>query len=319
MSQEISVSSFLYTLKYKYADYINEIARKEKLGIRHNKYNDDIAKIFLLSSYINILVDYFNIADETDNNFFTESEIIDILQHFNNITGSSISFPTTSISEEEVDPEEPVPSGVLVDKDGNIYTSVIIGTQEWIVENYRTGTYADGTSIPNITDNTEWMNDTVGAWCYYENDPDYELTRGRIYNGHTVLNARGFAYLERDGSQETGWRVPSASDMGTLISYLGGAAVAGGKLKETGIVYWYSDSGATNEVGFTARPSGFRQYYDGTFSSDMTKELVMWESTTVNQSELNRTLIFHNSNDIYPSGTVSRSYGHVTRLVRDLT
>jgi hypothetical protein len=31
----------------------------------------------------------------------------------------------------------------LVDKDGNVYTSIVIGNQEWIVENLRTTTYAD--------------------------------------------------------------------------------------------------------------------------------------------------------------------------------
>jgi uncharacterized protein (TIGR02145 family) len=50
-----------------------------------------------------------------------------------------------------------------------------------------------------------------------------------------------------------------------LTTYLGGEAVAGGKLKETGTNHWVSpNTGATNEMGFTALPGGYRQYY-GTF------------------------------------------------------
>jgi uncharacterized protein (TIGR02145 family) len=39
----------------------------------------------------------------------------------------------------------------LVDKDGNVYTTIVIGNQEWTVENLMTTTYADGTAIPEIT------------------------------------------------------------------------------------------------------------------------------------------------------------------------
>lgn len=49
----------------------------------------------------------------------------------------------------------------LVDLDGNDYTTVVIGNQEWIVENLKVTKYADGSAISNITidgsNNTDWF------------------------------------------------------------------------------------------------------------------------------------------------------------------
>jgi uncharacterized protein (TIGR02145 family) len=43
-----------------------------------------------------------------------------------------------------------------------------------------------------------------------------------------------------------------------MVATLGGSTVAGGKMKETGMVHWgpYANTGASNSVGFTALPSG---------------------------------------------------------------
>jgi uncharacterized protein (TIGR02145 family) len=51
----------------------------------------------------------------------------------------------------------------VTDANGNTYQSVIIGTQEWMTENLRTSKYSDGTTIPNVTGDTEWGNLSTGA------------------------------------------------------------------------------------------------------------------------------------------------------------
>jgi uncharacterized protein (TIGR02145 family) len=62
--------------------------------------------------------------------------------------------------------------------------------------------------------------------------------------------------------------VPTNTTAGwqNLTTYLGGASVAGGKIKETGTLHWTSpNTGATNETGFTALPAGYRDYIDGAY------------------------------------------------------
>ena len=53
----------------------------------------------------------------------------------------------------------------MIDIDGNLYTTVIIGSQEWVSENLNVSKYNDGTIIPEVTDPTAWDNLTTGAWC----------------------------------------------------------------------------------------------------------------------------------------------------------
>ena len=64
----------------------------------------------------------------------------------------------------------------VTDIDGNVYQSVIIGNQEWISKNLRTTKYNDGTTIPNVTDNTEWSNLSTAAWCHVDNDSQMNKT-----------------------------------------------------------------------------------------------------------------------------------------------
>lgn len=60
------------------------------------------------------------------------------------------------------------------DPDGNVYDVIQIGTQFWLAQNWACTQYADGTPIPEITDDTAWINDTSGARCSYNNlEGDY--------------------------------------------------------------------------------------------------------------------------------------------------
>jgi uncharacterized protein (TIGR02145 family) len=152
------------------------------------------------------------------------------------------------------------PSGSITDKDGNVYTSVTIGTQVWMVENLKTTKYTDNINIPLVTDNTAWANLTSSGYCWYNNDAStYKASYGAIYNWYALSTGK---------LCPTGWHVPSDGEWTTLTTFLGGENVAGGKLKEAGTTHWLSpNTNATNETGFTALPGGLRGYSNGIFSS----------------------------------------------------
>lgn len=145
----------------------------------------------------------------------------------------------------------------ITDIDGNLYHIIKIGNQLWMIENLKTTKYRDGTSIPNITDSTQWCNLTTGAYCDYDNIVSNSTTYGRLYNWYAINNTRKLA--------PKGWHVATNSDWITLGFYVGKwgsintISGAGGKLKETGTLHWLSpNTGATNEYGFSALPGGDR-------------------------------------------------------------
>lgn len=144
---------------------------------------------------------------------------------------------------------------------GYSYTSVVLGNgQEWLAENLRTTTYANGDPIPNVTDNTAWTQLTTGAWAHYDNNANYQNPYGKLYNWYAVADPRNVC--------PTNWHVPTDAEWTVLTDYLGGVSVAGGKMKSTGTQYWQApNTGATNERGFSGLPGGLRFDYNGAFSS----------------------------------------------------
>jgi uncharacterized protein (TIGR02145 family) len=196
----------------------------------------------------------------------------------------------------------------VTDINGNVYHIVRIGTQDWMVENLKTNKYRDGTTIPNITDNTEWYQQTAGAYCWNNNDSaTYNSTYGALYNWYTVVDSRNLC--------PTGWHVPTDAEWLTLANFLEGQSVAGGKLKETGTTHWLSpNTDATNLTGFTALPGGFRDTY-GTFVNIGSSGF--WWSTTENDANtVWYPYIFYNYSILYRTFS-DKKLGLSVRCVRD--
>ncbi len=147
--------------------------------------------------------------------------------------------------------------GTVSDFDGNNYKTIVIGTQTWMAQNLSVTHYSNGAAIANVRDNTAWSNLTTGAYCNYNNDVSLNSKFGKLYNFYTVVDPRNVC--------PTGWHVPTDSNWIILVNYLKGGDAAGAYIKEAGELHWADpNTGATNDSGFTALPSGYR-LYDGTF------------------------------------------------------
>jgi uncharacterized protein (TIGR02145 family) len=124
--------------------------------------------------------------------------------------------------------------GTVSDIDGNIYKTVTIGTQTWMAENLKTA----------------HLNDSTRA---YPNWYEYNNIYKEIYGGYYTFKN----IVETGKLCPSGWHIPTKDEFQVMIDYLGGEAIAGGKLKESGTTHWSSpNTGATNESGFTALPGG---------------------------------------------------------------
>jgi uncharacterized protein (TIGR02145 family) len=193
------------------------------------------------------------------------------------------------------------------DIEGNVYTTIKIGNQTWMAKNLKTTKYNDGTPVPLITNGVAWTALSTPGYCWYDNDASsFKPSYGALYNGYAVSTGK---LCPKD------WHVPGDEEWNTLINYLGGESIAGGRLKEPGTSYWVGpNTGATNERGFTALPGGLR-YHDGIFH-DFGFSGYWWSST-----EYSETRAFFRYMD-YEYGNVFRfdnlkKIGFSVRCVKD--
>lgn len=162
----------------------------------------------------------------------------------------------------------------VVDIEGNNYEVVVIGKQVWMQENLRTRTYRNGDTILHTPKKEDWAFLQKGAWCMVENSNTQCEIYGKLYNHFAVSDSRGLC--------PKGWRVPSKEDFTILAQYLGGEAVAGGKLKEVGTSCWQTPNlGASNESGFSGLPGGQRSKI-GNFNN--IGNIGTWWTSTKNQN-----------------------------------
>jgi uncharacterized protein (TIGR02145 family) len=105
-------------------------------------------------------------------------------------------------------------TGTVTDIDGNVYHTVKIGNQIWMVENLKTTKYNDNTAISYVPDSAAWYNlyptgSTIGAYCFYKNISSTKW--GALYNWYAVCTGK----LAPDG-----WHVPTDAEWDTLEYYL---------------------------------------------------------------------------------------------------
>jgi uncharacterized protein (TIGR02145 family) len=195
------------------------------------------------------------------------------------------------------------------DIDGNVYQIITIGKQVWMKEDLKTRRYSNGdsigTTIPATLDITNEPTPKY-QWAYDGNESNMEIY-GRLYTWYAATDNRNIC--------PTGWHVPTDADWSTLTTFLVGEYIAGGKLKETGIIHWKSpNTEATNESGFKALPGGYR-YGNGTFY-DIGGTGNWWSCTEVSANNAWCYTMYNNLRN------VNKHYGKKTnglsvRCVRD--
>jgi len=172
-------------------------------------------------------------------------------------------------------------SNDITDFDGNIYHSVVIGNQEWMVENLSTTHLNDGTDIKLISSDNEWMYSTYPSYCWPSNTVNTDNKHGLLYNYYAVKTGK---------LAPKGWHIPSDEEWKELEMYIGmpkqevdqrfwrgmGMAIYLISLDWPGVPFYH---GECDQYGFSALPAGGRNGFSGSF----TMGAIWWSST---ESEL---------------------------------
>lgn len=191
------------------------------------------------------------------------------------------------------------------DIDGNVYTIVKIGTQEWLDMNLNVTHYRNGDPVTAGLD----VDPGVGGWMNYNNSEANGLIYGKLYNSYAVHDSRGLA--------PAGWRVATKDDFEILIEYLGGNDYAGGKLKQAGLQYWAEPNvDGSDEYGFRALPGGYSG--PGGAGSYLGNYASFWTSTKIGPGtdETFNYWVYYNNATIQRDSDFGRS-GFSVRCVRD--
>jgi uncharacterized protein (TIGR02145 family) len=197
----------------------------------------------------------------------------------------------------------------VTDVDGNVYNTVTIGTQTWMIENLKTTRYRNGdligTTLPATLD--IHLESTPKYQWVYEGNESNVSTYGRLYTWYAVTDTRNICLI--------GWHLPNNIEWTTLTTFLGGENVAGGKLKETGMTHWISpNTGATNETGFSALPGGGRDSYGGFF--DVGRNGGWWSSDDYNTNSAWYFYLYNDYNNVNKPSD-SKSNGYSVRCLKD--
>ncbi len=196
------------------------------------------------------------------------------------------------------------------------YEEVTIGKQVWMTKNLNVDKFRNGDSIPHAKTKADWQIAATGhkpAWCYYEHDSTYGAKYGKLYNWYAVNDPRGLA--------PEGWHIPSINEWVTLFDFLGGAKVAGVKMKSTR--GWDAHDGGsgngTNKSGFSGLPGGYCSHTHGFFGF-VGKNGGWWTSTSYKENTKSaRYVSLYNSGSDAESNSsfYNKGNGYSVRCLRD--
>jgi uncharacterized protein (TIGR02145 family) len=209
----------------------------------------------------------------------------------------------------------------VIDQEGNIYKTIVIGNREWMAENLKTTTYRNGDPIVSGLSATQWAGTTSGAWAHYNGDASLDCPYGKLYNFYACSDARQLC--------PTGWHVPTDGEWSALINLFdpnaqGGinwSNFAGGPLKSTGTIQagtglWNGpNTGATNASGFSALPGGFITIMGASNNSAING--YYWTSSEVNSTTGYARSFYHDPGSVIQTANFGKRSGMSIRCIRD--
>jgi uncharacterized protein (TIGR02145 family) len=156
-------------------------------------------------------------------------------------------------------------TSALVDMDGNVYSTVLIGAQCWMAENLNVG-------VQIFTGSPQSNNGVIEKFCY-----NNQLINCDIYGGLYSWNeAMNYTAIEGfQGICPDGWRIPKDSEWVALLGFVGVNSSC--KLRIIGDDYWTNNECATDEFGFAARGAGRTNSYTSFLS--LKSGAFFWTST----------------------------------------
>ena len=204
--------------------------------------------------------------------------------------------------------EETSNTSTVQDVDGNTYQTIKIGDQWWMAENLNTTKFRNGENIPYLAGSNEWTSTLSAGYCHSNNDTTLGAVYGLLYNWHAVSDGRKIC--------PEGWHSPNNNNWATLVEFLGGSDIAGGKLKQAGTDLWDSpNTDATNESGFSALPGGIRTPITGFFAG--VGSTGSWWSNTQQNNEEAGVWGLTSMNGVIANYNLKKNTGMSVRCVKD--
>lgn len=183
------------------------------------------------------------------------------------------------------------PVQTVTDADGNIYNTITVGNQVWMLENLKTTSYNDGTPVNKYVFGDDWHNG-ASQIAYYQWADTFDLNNqfveelpidyyGAMYNHYAIQSGK---------LAPKGWRIPTVNDFTELENYLtanGYAGVEAQALKTT--TGWLDSSGAgTDAISFKGLPNG---YINGFGGPTLGGGICTWATGNLNTQNSSRTVI----------------------------
>lgn len=194
----------------------------------------------------------------------------------------------------------------VTDIDGNIYNTIKIGDQTWMLENLKTTTYNDGTPITEYQFGDDWHNgNTQLAYYQWANTSDLN----NVHTEELPTDYYGVMYnnyaIETGKLAPEGWRIPTQADFETLEAFIAADGHAGNEAtvlkSKTG---WVESSGnGTDVYGFNGLPNG----YVSTPGTPTASELICtWATTNVNTTDKTRLSV-----NLFDESTISYAHNSI--------